>query len=58
MKEPAKTFEDLVVWQKAHLFVLAVYRLSRLFPKSDIYGLSSQFRRASANYWRRILEAF
>ncbi|MEW5954048.1 MAG: four helix bundle protein [Bacillota bacterium] len=28
MRKPAKTFEDLLVWQKAHLFVLAVYRLS------------------------------
>jgi len=27
MREPAKTFEDLLVWQKAHLFVLVVYRL-------------------------------
>ncbi|MEW5954513.1 MAG: four helix bundle protein [Bacillota bacterium] len=33
MRKPAKTFEDLLVWQKAHLFVLAVYRLSRTFPK-------------------------
>ncbi|MDY0325402.1 MAG: four helix bundle protein [Candidatus Cloacimonadaceae bacterium] len=32
MKEPAKRFEDLVVWQKAHQFVLAVYRLTRSFP--------------------------
>ncbi|MEW5952859.1 MAG: hypothetical protein AB1815_03750 [Bacillota bacterium] len=28
MRKPAKTFEDLLVWRKAHLFVLAVYRLS------------------------------
>ncbi len=33
MREPAKTFEDLLVWQKAHLFVLAVYRLSGAFPR-------------------------
>ena len=32
MREPAKRFEDLVVWQKAHRFVLAVYRLTRSFP--------------------------
>ena len=31
MRKPAKTFEDLLVWHKAHLFVLAVYRLSIAF---------------------------
>jgi hypothetical protein len=36
MKKPAKTFEDLLVWQKAHLFVLAVYRLTMAFPKHEI----------------------
>jgi hypothetical protein len=41
MREPAKTFEDLVVWQKAHQFVLAVHRVSRAFPRSETYGLSS-----------------
>jgi hypothetical protein len=46
MRDPAKTFEDLAVWQKAHQFMLAVYRLSRTFPRSETYGLSSQFRRA------------
>ena len=38
MREPAKKFEDLVVWQKAHQFVLAVYRLTQSFPNSEIYG--------------------
>ncbi len=36
MREPAQTFEDLPVWQKAHLFVLAVYRLSVALPKYEI----------------------
>ena len=34
MRDPAKTFEDLVVWQKAHQFVLAVYRLSRTYSQA------------------------
>jgi hypothetical protein len=37
---PATRFEDLVVWQKAHPFVLAAYRLSRTFPRSETHGLS------------------
>ncbi len=40
--EKAKNFTDLIVWQKAHKFVLSVYRLSENFPKSEIYGLTSQ----------------
>ncbi|WP_206808388.1 four helix bundle protein [Paradesulfitobacterium ferrireducens] len=58
MREPAKTFEDLLVWQKAHLFVLSVYRLSSAFPKDEIYGLSSQFRRAAVSIAANIAEGF
>lgn len=58
MREAAKTFEDLVVWQKAHLFVLGVYRLSEGFPRCEIYGLSSQFRRAAVSIAANIAEGF
>jgi four helix bundle protein len=58
MRAPAKTFEDLVVWQKAHQFVLAAYRLSRGFPRSETYGLSSQFRRAGVSIAANIAEGF
>lgn len=58
MNKPAKTFEDLVVWQKAHKFVLAVYRFSQTFPRSEIYGLSSQFRRAAVSVAANIAEGF
>ena len=58
MRNPAKSFEELVVWQKAHQLVLAVYRLSRTFPRSETYGLSSQFRRASVSIAANIAEGF
>ena len=54
----AKTFQDLVVWQKAHPFVLAVYRLSQTFPRSETYGLTSQFRRAAVSIAANIAEGF
>ena len=44
MRTPAKSFQDLTVWQKAHAFVLQVYAATRRFPKEELYGLSSQFR--------------
>ena len=58
MKTPATKFEDLVVWQKAHLFVLAAYRFSRTFPHSEVYGLTSQFRRAAVSIAANIAEGF
>ena len=54
----AKTFEDLLVWQKAHQFVLAVYQLTKTFPKEEVYGLSSQFRRAAVSIAANIAEGF
>ena len=35
---PARTFQNLIVWQKAHQFVLSVYQMTKLFPKDEIYG--------------------
>ena len=46
-RSPAKTFEDLIVWQKAHRFVLGAYKYTSTFPREEIYGLTSQFRRAA-----------
>jgi four helix bundle protein len=54
----AKTFEDLIVWQKAHAFVLCVYKLTAVFPKEELYGLSSQFRRAAVSIAANIAEGF
>lgn len=58
MRKPAKTFEDLIVWQKAHEFVLKVYKYTSHFPKEEIYGLTSQFRRASVSIAANIAEGF
>ena len=54
----AKRFTDLVVWQKAHSFVLSVYRLTADFPKEETYGLTSQLRRASVSIPANIAEGF
>lgn len=54
----AKTFRDLIVWQKAHQFVLGVYEYSSGFPRSEMYGLSSQLRRAAVSVPANISEGF
>jgi four helix bundle protein len=58
MRQAARTFQDLIVWQKAHQFVLNVYKLTGQFPKSEIYGLSSQFRRAAVSIPANVAEGF
>jgi len=55
---PARNFQDLIVWQKAHQFVLSVYRLSKSFPREELYGLTSQFRRAAISVPANIAEGF
>ena len=53
-----KRFTDLIVWQKAHQFVLGVYRFTVGFPKEEVYGLTSQLRRASVSIAANIAEGF
>ena len=55
---PSRTFEDLIVWQKAHQFVLAVYKLTQDFPNDELYGLTSQFRRAGMSIPANISEGY
>jgi four helix bundle protein len=55
---PARRFQDLIVWQKAHQFVLSAYRFSEGFPKSELYGLTSQLRRAAVSIPANIAEGF
>jgi four helix bundle protein len=57
-RPPARCFEDLIVWQKAHQFVLTVYRFTESFPKAELYGLTSQLRRAAVSIPANIAEGF
>ena len=54
----AKTFQDLIVWQKAHQFVLAIYTVTKKFPPDERFGLISQIRRASVSIPANIAEGF
>ena len=55
---PARSFEQLIVWQKAHRFVLDVYKHTEKFPRTEIYGLTSQLRRAAVSIPANIAEGF
>jgi four helix bundle protein len=55
---PAKSFQGLIVWQKSHALALRIYRLSAAYPRSEMYGLTSQARRAAASVPANIAEGF
>ena len=57
-RTPAKKFQDLMVWQKAHALTLAVYKLTAKFPKEELFGLTSQMRRSAASVPANIAEGF
>ncbi len=54
----AKSFEDLLVWQKAHAWVLGVYGHTDRFPSKENFGLVSQMRRAAISVPANIAEGF
>ena len=54
----AQTFRDLLVWQKAHQLVLAVYQLTTAFPRQETFGLALQMRRAAVSIAANIVEGF
>lgn len=51
-----KNYQELIVWQKAMDLVEEVYKASRTFPREEIYGLTSQIRRAAVSVPSNIAE--
>ena len=51
-------YRELKVWQKAHQLTLAVYRATGGFPRGELYGLTSQVRRAASSVPANIAEGF
>src|SRR5262245_22782095 len=54
----ARTFEEVEVWKKAHAWVLGGYRFSERFPKHELFGLTSQLRRATVSIPENFAEGF
>lgn len=53
-----ESFEDLIVWQKAHNPVLEVYAVTKAFPKKEVFGLTSQMHWAAVSVAANIAEGF
>ena len=56
MDQRMEDFKDLKVWTEAHQLTLALYQQTRSFPRDEIYGLTSQIRRASSSIGANIAE--
>lgn len=53
-----RDFKTVRLWERAHQLALSVYRVTRAFPREELYGLSSQMRRAACSIPANIAEGF
>ena len=53
-----KSFEELTIWQESRKFTNKIYALTKKFPKEELYGLTSQIRRAAVSIMSNIAEGF
>ena len=53
-----QSFKDLIVWQKSYQLVLEIYKITKEFPKEEVYGLAQQMRRSSVSIPSNIAEGY
>ncbi|MBI1978165.1 MAG: four helix bundle protein [Candidatus Omnitrophica bacterium] len=58
MQVKTKGFKDLIVWQKAYQLVKEIYKMTTVFPREELYGLSQQLRRAAIAIPSNIAEGY
>ena len=58
MSEFVKSYQDLIVWQKAIIFCTEIYRITSTFPETEKFGLTNQIRRASVSISSNIAEGW
>ena len=56
--EKTRDFRELIVWQKAHQFVIEIYSLTSRFPREELFGITSQIRKASVSIAANIAEGY
>ena len=58
MQQEIKNFYDLGAWKLSHLLVLEIYKITKNFPKEELYGIVSQLRRVASSMTANIAEGF
>ena len=58
MADKIQNFTDLTAWQKGHALAVDIYKITRNFPKDELFGLTSQLRRAGVSITSNIAEGF
>lgn len=58
MENKTNSFENLIVWQKMHHLVLSIYKVTKSFPNSELFGITNQIRRASVSVAANIVEGY
>ena len=58
MEKELKAFRKLIVWQRAHELTLMIYKASEKFPKHELFGITSQIRRAAVSIESNIAEGY
>jgi four helix bundle protein len=53
-----KTYRDLIIWQKSLALVTEIYKITKLFPKDETYGLTAQMRRCAVSIPSNIAEGY
>lgn len=57
-KQKIKSFTDLNAWRESHKLAIAVYKMTKAFPKEELYSLVDQMRRAAISITSNIAEGF
>ena len=57
-KKPIKSFTDLDAWKESHKLVIMVYKITKQFPKDELFGLTNQIRRSVVSISSNIAEGF
>lgn len=57
-KTPIKSFTQLHAWQNSHTLVLEIYKVTKLFPRDELFGLTNQMRRCVVSITSNIAEGF